>query len=132
MKRVIAIISLLFLLTAMEVNAKGNTIDGAEKIKVTAYTGGTVTASGTKPRYGICAGADWMLYDQDDGGTWVAMVWTVEGEFLGYFELLDRGGTEAIRNGYVIDIYEETYEDCVDVMESTHGECLIKYIKAYG
>lgn len=122
----------MFLLTAMEVNAKGNTIDGAEKIKVTAYTGGTVTASGTKPRYGICAGADWMLYDQDDGGTWVAMVWTVEGEFIGYLELVDRGGTEAIRNGYVLDIWEETYDDCVSLMKLTGGKCLVKYVKAYG
>ena len=132
-------ITLLCLLPVFTIRANAQTIDGTQKICTTAYTADPTakTASGERVREGICAAADKYLYDSeffnDDPGTWVAMIWTTDGEFLGYFEVLDRGGTEAIRSkGTVIDIYCDTYEKCVEWMEITQGKCLVKYVKAVG
>lgn len=114
-------------LTASETESSIS-IDKTEKIKTTAYCMGTTTASGHPVRYGICAGQSWMC----DQGNWIACVWTREGEFLGYFEVLDKGGTDAIKNGYVIDVYFPTYDECVEWMKKTNGKCLVQYVQAEG
>ena len=60
------------------------------------------------PRWGICAGKpEWYgkviaLYESDNGKI---------GEFIGYFECFDTG-SEQIKNGEVIDIYNESREWC--------------------
>lgn len=131
MRQIITALILATLVT-MQVSAKGITPDnenGLKEIKTTAYCQGTTTASGQKVRYGICAGQDWMV----DDGNWVALIWSEDGtEFYGYFEVLDKGGTDAIKDGYVIDVYFPTYEDCKQWMKETNGKCLVKYIQAEG
>ena len=54
-------------------------------------------------------------------------------------EILDRGGTDAIRgtknkngDGTVIDIWEENLEECQKLMEQTNGRVLVKYVKSWG
>ena len=36
------------------------------------------------------------------------------GEFLGYFEILDTGGDDRIKNGTVLDIYIPDYDTCIE------------------
>lgn len=131
MKKILLVV-LIASLFVLPVQAKGIVPDqenGLQKIKTTAYCQGTVTASGKKVRYGICAGADWMV----DEGNWVALLYSSDGtEFYGYFEILDKGGTDAIKNGRVIDVYFPTYDECKDWMEATEGKCLVKYVQAEG
>lgn len=117
----------------LSAEAKGMTIDGSQRIKTTAYYLDGITASGQHVRPGICAGMDWMVDEADENGSWTAMIWTADGtEFLGYFELLDKGGTDAIKNGNVIDVWFPTYEECQEWMEITNGKCLVRYFYAVG
>lgn len=131
--RIMAIVSLLILLLVCIDASANSPLDGTERIKTTAYMIDGTTASGQHTRAGICAGPTWMVKDANEQGTWVAMIWTADGtEFLGYFEVLDQGGTDAIQNGHVIDVWFETYDECVEWMETTQGRCLVKYVWAVG
>ena len=78
------------------------------EVEATAYCDGEVCCRGETPRWGICAGKpEWYgkviaLYESDNGKI---------GKFIGYFECLDTGG-ERIKNGEVIDIYNESRDWC--------------------
>lgn len=80
-------------------------------MEATAYCYGTTRCDGQPVRHGICAGKpEWYgkvaaVYE-DNGGT--------PGEFLGYFEILDTGGDERIKNGTVLDIYHPDYDACIE------------------
>lgn len=82
-----------------------------QQIEVTAYCYGTTRCDGGAVRIGICAGKkDWYgkvaaIY-LDNGGS--------PGEFLGYFEILDTGGDERIKNGTVLDIYIPDHDACIE------------------
>ena len=81
------------------------------EIEATAYCYGTTRCDGQPVRQGICAGKpEWYgkvaaVYE-NDGGT--------PGKFLGYFEILDTGGDERIKNGTVLDIYLPDYDACIE------------------
>ena len=131
--------------TSLPVTAKEDTqrIADAEAGRVfmvmtTGYCHGTITATGTKPREGICAvRREWI------GKT--ALVWEygadgTQGEFLGYWECLDTGfgadsdgdGIGSIEEGKVIDMYFPTEEQVADWMELTGGKVYIQLIDAEG
>ena len=80
-------------------------------MEVTAYCHGTVRCDGGAVRSGICAGKpEWYgkvaaIYMDDNGEP---------GEFLGYFEILDTGGDERIKNGLVLDIYIPDHDTCIE------------------
>lgn len=106
-------------------------------VKVTAYTGGTVTASGCKPYEGICA------TDLEHMG-WVAVIYKAIPNGDGYdlgpeiytLECRDTGG-EQIRKGRVIDIYRDNLERCQEVMDKVYedgacGHVYVQYIPADG
>ncbi len=82
-----------------------------QPMEATAYCYGTTRCDGGAVRTGICAGKkDWYgkvaaIYLDDNGNP---------GEFLGYFEILDTGGVERIRNGTVLDIYIPNYDACIE------------------
>lgn len=82
-----------------------------QPMEATAYCQGTIRCDGGAVRTGTCAGKpDWYgkvaaIY-MDNGGN--------PGEFLGYFEILDTGGDERIRNGTVLDIYIPDYDACIE------------------
>lgn len=67
-------------------------------MEATAYCYGTTRCDGQPVRTGICAGTpEWYgkvaaIYKDDNGKP---------GEFIGYFEILDTGGDERIRNGNI-------------------------------
>ena len=101
-------------------------VDGAELVKFTCYCPescpGTVTASGTKVREGIIASSRDHLGD-------CAMVYLTDGTFLGYYEALDIGGTDGIRNGYVIDVWAPSLAKARELMALTEGEVYIEWIE---
>lgn len=81
------------------------------RMEATAYCYGTIRCDGGAVRPGICAGKpDWYgkvaaIYLDENGSP---------GEFLGYFEILDTGGDDRIRNGTVLDIYLPDYDACIE------------------
>ncbi len=82
-----------------------------QPMEATAYCYGTIRCDGGAVRPGTCAGKpDWYgkvaaIYLDDNGSP---------GEFLGYFEILDTGGDDRIRNGTVLDIYIPDYDACIE------------------
>lgn len=103
-----------------------NRVDAAELVKFTCYCPescpGTVTASGAKVREGI------MASNRDHLGD-CAMVYLTDGTFLGYYEALDIGGTDGIRNGYVIDVWAPSLAKARELMALTEGEVYIEWIE---
>lgn len=98
---------------------------GFEKIKTTAYCVGHHTANGSKVHEGGCAASSEHMGD-------VAILYTLDGEYLGMYEVNDAGGTDAIRQGYVIDVYFENYTRCKDYMALTEGSVYVKWVKGVG
>lgn len=118
MGNVVVLIALTLLLAAALVGALAMTVyadsgynDGdLIPMEATAYCYGTTRCDGQPVRQGICAGKpEWYgkvaaVYE-DNGGT--------PGEFLGYYECLDTGGDERIKNGTVLDIYHPDRDWCI-------------------
>lgn len=76
-------------------------------MRVTCYTGGYVTATGTEPRYGICAAKpEWY------GKT--AVVFDSEMNYVDSFTIEDTGSHPRIQSGSSIDIYQPTLAECYD------------------
>ena len=108
------------------------------RILTTGYCHGEVTATGVKPREGICAvRSEWI------GKT--ALVWKcnkdgMQGEFLGFWECLDTGfgadsdgdGIGSIQEGKVVDMYFPTMEQVTEWMELTGGRVYIQLLDAEG
>ena len=98
---------------------------GFQKIYVTAYCCGTHTATGVPVHYGCMAVSKEHLGD-------VAILYTTGGEFIDYFEGNDQGGTDAIREGRVVDIYFPSYEQCREFMARTGGVAYIQFVPGKG
>lgn len=98
---------------------------GFQKIKVTAYCCGTHTATGVPVHYGCMAVSKEHLGD-------CAVLYTIDGEYIDIFEGNDQGGTDAIRESRVVDIYFPTLEECQEFMARTGGVAYIKYIPGKG
>lgn len=71
---------------------------------ITGYCIQGTTTSGGETRKGICA-----YRPQDIGKT--AIVYTEDRELIGVFEITDTGN-QNIRQGYVLDIWCDTVEEC--------------------
>lgn len=82
-----------------------------QQMEATAYCQGTIRCDGGAVRTGTCAGKpEWYgkiaaIYLDNNG---------CPGEFLGYFEILDTGGDDRIRNGTVLDIYIPDRDACIE------------------
>lgn len=75
-----------------------------QKVRCTCYLPtGNKTADGTIPYEGICASNRDHLGD-------VAVLYSVDGEFIGFFECRDIGGHQKLRNGTAIDIYRDSID----------------------
>lgn len=99
---------------------------GFEVMSTTAYYCGEVTANGSQVHEGGCA------CSPDRIGQ-VAIIYTLDGEFLGYFECNDTGKEGGgVRKGTVVDIYKTTYDRCVEYMEQTGGKVYVKWIDGKG
>ena len=92
------ILAVAHLLGKMPVTPFG---DDLQKVRCTCYLPtGNKTADGTVPYEGICASNRDHLGD-------VAVLYSVDGEFIGFFECRDVGGHRKLRNGTAIDIYRD-------------------------
>ena len=114
---------------ACEIEETDNEIDwngqGFVRMKTTAYCMGHHTAMGVPVHNGICAVSEDHLGD-------VAIIYTTTGNFLGYYYCCDTGGTDDIRNGYVIDVYRSNLTQCKNYMRITGGSVYVKYISGKG
>ena len=90
------------------------------KMHTTAYCLHGVTGSGGTTHPGIAA-SDPHLGE-------IAVIYTVDGEYLGMYEVTDTGGTEGIRSGKVIDVWFDSYDECKDWMTVTRGKCMVYFI----
>ena len=95
-----------------------------ELMNATAYCMGEVTANGSKVHEGGCA-CNPHLGE-------VAIVYTTNGTFLGYYECNDTGSTDGLNKGTVIDIYRKNYTRCEMFMKATGGKVYVKWIKGDG
>lgn len=117
MKKVIFFLLLFVCVICTPVQAKEYEL---RKCHTTAYCLKGITASGCEVRDGICAGPkEWLgstiiVYQRLPGNK--------VGKLIGIYECLDIGGSEAIQEGRVIDIYQETYEDCKEFMKTVYED----------
>lgn len=97
-----------------------------QQVRCTCYLPtGNRTADGTVPYFGICASNLEHLGD-------VAMVWTVDGEWIGYFECRDIGGHKMLQNGTAIDIFQPDMQSAKEWV-ATYGDYVeVIWIKAEG
>lgn len=111
---VVAVLVVLFVALLMSVTVYAEeSLDQSTYIpmEATAYCYGTSRCDGGAVRSGICAGKkEWYgkvaaIYEDENGKP---------GEFLGYYECLDTGGDERIKNGTVLDIYHPDYDWCIE------------------
>lgn len=80
---------------------------------------GTTTYTGAHVREGIAAVSTEHIGDG-------ALIWTVDGEYLGYWECLDKIGTG---KSTVIDIWEPDLDTAKAMMEKTGGRVMVSWIK---
>ena len=80
---------------------------------------GTLTYTGAHVREGIAAVSPEHIGDG-------ALVYTVSGDFLGYWECLDKIGTG---KSTVIDIWQPDLERAKDMMRVTGGKCYVSWVK---
>lgn len=84
---------------------------GFTKMYATAYCVGHHTANGDAVYEGGCASSLDHIGD-------VAIVYTLDGDFLGYFYCNDTGKEGGgVRNGDVLDIYRSDLDRCVELMK---------------
>lgn len=91
-----------------------------QKVRCTCYLPtGNKTADGTVPYEGICASNRDHLGD-------VAVLYSVDGEFIGFFECRDVGGHRKLRNGTAVDIYRDSMDRAWDWVH-TYGDYVYIY-----
>jgi len=106
-----------------------NTVDtsGMVTMYTTAYNLHGITANGgtTRPNIAACNG---HLGE-------IAVVYTIDGEYLTTVEITDTGGSEGMKAGVVLDVWFDTYEECVAWMlkvADSGGKCKVLFIKGQG
>lgn len=90
------------------------------KMHTTAYCLHGVTGSGGTTHPGIAACDPYLGQ--------VAMIYSMDGEFLMMAEITDTGGTEALRTGKCIDVWFDDLEQCKEWMRKTKGKCMVYFI----
>lgn len=93
----------------------------AYKVRCTCYIPtGNPTASGIYPHEGVIATNRQHLGES-------AMLFTLDGEFIGYFDSMDTGGHEGLKNGTRIDVYRDTLDRAYDWVEKYGDYVLIEW-----
>lgn len=94
--------------------------DDLQKVRCTCYLPtGNKTADGTVPYEGVCASNREHLGD-------VAVLYSVNGEFIGFFECRDVGGHRKLRNGTAVDIYRDSLDRAWEWV-GEHGDYVYVY-----
>lgn len=103
-----------------------NSVDtsGMQKMHTTAYCLHGVTANGgtTRPNIAAC---NPHLGD-------VAIIYSIDGEYLYTAEITDKGITQGLIAGNVIDVWFDTYEECEEWMRTTGGKCFVLWVDGKG
>lgn len=120
------IIAILVVMWALSIGAKPLDLKdaGYEHMYATAYILKGTTATGGTTRPGICA------CNPHVGE--IAIVYTMDGDYLGMYECTDTGGTDGLKNGTVIDIWKANYTQAESFMKLTGGEVYVKWIDGDG
>lgn len=96
------------------------------KIRCTCYIPtGNRTASGVYPYEGIIASNREHLGE-------MAALYTLDREFIGYFECRDTGGAESLRNGTSIDVYRDNLDRAYEWVGEYGDYVLIQWIGGDG
>lgn len=106
-----------------------NTVDTSEMVTMytTAYCLHGITATGGTTRPGIAA------CNTHVGE--MAIIYTMDGEYLYSAEITDTGSSEGLKAGKVIDVWFDSYEECVAWMSKvaeTGGKCKVLFVKGNG
>lgn len=83
---------------------------------------GTTTYTGAHVREGIAAVTEEHIGD-------CALVWDMDGEFIGFFECLDKIGTG---KKTVIDVWKPDLDSAKDLMQRTGGRVMVEFVKRPG
>ena len=124
-KRLIAAIALLSIPLTVQADTRPIP-DGCQIMRCTCYTPtGNKTADGTIPFEGICAS------NREHLGQ-VAVVWTRDMEFVGYFECRDTGSHEGLVNGTRIDIFRETEKGVREWQQTVGDWVIVQWVSGNG
>jgi hypothetical protein len=123
MRKVLIVIFCIF--CALSIGA-GTRVDTSnmQLMHTTAYYRGHHTANGSKVHIGGCS-CNPHLGD-------VAIIYTVDGQYLGMYECNDTGGTQGLQNGTVIDVYRKNLTQCETWMKITGGKVYVLWIEGKG
>lgn len=95
-------------------------------MSTTAYCVGHHTANGSAVHHDGCACSIDHIGD-------VAIIYTLDGNFLGYYECNDTGAEGGgVRAGRVVDVYRCNLTMCESYMKITGGKIYVKWIKGVG
>lgn len=132
--RKVGLIGIAIVICLLSISAKADGLKWTEvfeseevsfqKMHTTAYCVGKITNNGSKVHVGGCA------CNPHVGE--IAIVYTLEGEYLGTFECNDTGSSEGLRAGTVIDMYFPSLEECKDWMKKTQGKVMVQWVEGQG
>lgn len=122
-----AILMILIAISACYLRADAKSIpEGCELLRCTCYTPtGSKTATGIWPYEGVCAS------NREHLGM-VAVVWTQDGTFLGFFECKDTGGHPGLKNGTRIDIFRNDMNGVREWQNTVGDWVIVQWIKGEG
>ena len=127
MKKALAIIASLLMLSPLTVSAEDDITGSLPLIRTTVYYAkeGAKTATGKTARYGMVA------YDPTYFGK-TCILYTEDMRYIGIFECEDTGG-EKVRTGRVLDVYTgTTIDSCYDWVDEYGTHCYVQWIESEG
>lgn len=127
MKKALAMIASLLMLTPLTVTAEDDIAGSLPLIRTTVYYAkeGAKTATGKTARYGMVA------YDPAYFGK-TCILYTEDMRYIGIFECEDTGG-ERVRTGRVLDVYTgTTLESCYEWVEQNGTHCYVQWVESEG
>ena len=127
MKKALAIIASLLMLSPLTVSAEDDIAGSLPLIRTTVYYAyeGAKTATGKTARYGMVA------YDPEYFGK-TCILYTEDMRYIGIFECEDTGGSR-VRSGQVLDVYTgTTLESCYDWVEENGTHCYVQWVESEG
>ena len=125
--KLLLIICIIVIVCTAKADARSIKIpDGCELIRCTCYTPtGNKTADGAIPYEGICAS------NREHLGQ-VAVVYDMDMNFIGFFEVRDLGGHEDLQNGSRIDIYRDTTQGVREWQQTVGDYVVVQWVSGNG
>ena len=127
MKKALAIIASLLMLSPLTVSAEDDIAGSLPLIRTTVYYAheGAKTATGKTARYGMVA------YDPEYFGK-TCILYTEDMRYIGIFECEDTGG-HRVRTGQVLDVYTgTTLQSCYDWVAENGTHCYVQWVESEG